>query len=117
MDAMRPFATSSFGGMSSTKVRFVESESGVLSLLEIETSRRRALFPKIAAALFVLRVQIVRAESRVSRGARVERLSVVELDGAPISTRRRLEIQNEILTAIDSGEVVPRRAYLTASRY
>lgn len=101
--------------MSSTKVRFVESESGVLSLLEVETSRRRALFPKIAASLFVLRVQIVRAESRVSRGSRVERLSVVELDGAPISARRRLEIQDEILATIDSSEVLPRRAYLTHS--
>lgn len=96
--------------MSSTKVRFVESESGVLSLLEIETTRRRALFPKIAAALFVLRVQIVRAESRVSRCSRVERLAVVELDGAPIGERRRLAIQSEILSAIDSSEVAPRRA-------
>lgn len=71
--------------MSSTKVRFVESESGVLSQLEVETSRRKALFPKIAASLFMLRVQIVRAESRVCRNSRTERLSVVELDGAPIS--------------------------------
>lgn len=101
--------------MSSTKVRFVESDSGVLSLLEVETSRQKALFPKIAASLFMLRVQIVRAESRLSRGSRVERLSVVELDGAPITPRRRLQIQDEILSAIDGSEPLPRRAYLTRS--
>lgn len=102
--------------MSSTKVRFVESESGVLSLLEIESTRRRALFPKVAALMFALRVQIVRAESRVLRRSRVERLSLVELDGAPISARRRLEIQTEILATVDATTTPPRRAYLTQSR-
>jgi hypothetical protein len=103
--------------MSSTKVRFVESESGVLSLLEIESSRRRALFPKVAAALFALRVQIVRAESRVRRGFRIERLALVELDGAPIGTRRRLQIQTEILASIDSSPPPRRSAYLTQSHH
>ena len=101
--------------MSSTKVRFLESESGVLSLLEIASTRRRALFPKVAAAMFALRVQIVRAESRVHSGRRIERLCLVELDGAPISARRRLEIQTEILATVEANTLPARRAYLTQS--
>jgi hypothetical protein len=101
--------------MSSTKVRFVESESGVLSFLEVKSSRRKALFPKIAASLFVLRVQIVHAHSRLSGRSRVDRLSVVELDGAPISARRRLQIQHELLSSIDGGLAPPPRPYLTRS--
>ncbi len=100
--------------MSSTKVRFVESRFGVLSLLEIETSRKRALFSRITEALFALRVQIVRAESRVTHTSRIERLALVELDGAPINRERRLLIQSAILGAIDPRR--SRHAYLTQSR-
>ncbi len=101
--------------MKNTLVRFVESGSGVLSLLEVECERGLGLFGRIAAQLFLMRIQLVRAESRLRNGRRLERLWVVEFDGAPIRPSRRLEIQDEILRAIESVSV-PRRAYLTSSQ-
>jgi len=100
--------------MRDTLVRFVESGSGVLSLLEVECERGRGLFGRITAALFLLRIQMVRAESKLCDGRRLERLWVVEFDGAPIRPRRRLEIQDEVLRALEL-ETVPR-GYLTSSR-
>lgn len=100
--------------MNQTLVRFVESGSGVLSLLEVECERR-GLFGRITAALFLMRIQLVRAESKLERGRRVERLWVVEFDGAPIKAGRRLEIQTEVMRAVEA-EAMPRRAYLTSSQ-
>jgi UTP:GlnB (protein PII) uridylyltransferase len=97
----------------STKVRFVESHFGVLSLLEIESTHRRALFLRLTETLFALRVQIVRAECRVTRSSRIERLALVELDGAPIGRERRLAIQSAVLGVVDRRA---SRSYLTQSR-
>jgi hypothetical protein len=101
--------------MKNTVVRFVESGSGVLSLLEVETERGRGLFGRVSAALFLMRIQLVRAESKLERGRRVERLWLVEFDGAPIRPNRRLAIQDEVMRAVESGPAAPR-AYLTSSR-
>lgn len=101
--------------MKNTVVRFVESGSGVLSLLEVECDRGRGLFGRIAAQLFLMRIQLVRAESKLQGGRRLERLWVVEFDGAPIRPERRLEVQHEVLRAIEST-AVPPRAYLTSSQ-
>ena len=100
--------------MSHTRVRFVEAGSGILSLLEVDSDHGRGLFGRITAALFLLRVQLVRAESKVLGGRRLERLWVVEFDGAPIRPHRRLEIQTEVLSAVES-ESATRRSYLTSS--
>ena len=98
--------------MNDTTVRFVEAESGFLSLLEIETPRRRTVFQRVVEALFALRLQIVRAESRETGPRRVERLWLVEFDGAPIRAGRRLAVQVEILRAVG----IPTRSYLTGGR-
>ncbi|MFO0568812.1 MAG: hypothetical protein U0263_24330 [Polyangiaceae bacterium] len=100
--------------MSNTRVRFVESGSGVLSLLEVEAASGRGLFARVARALYAERVQIVRAESRVAAGLRQERFWVVELDGGPVRPHRRLQIQVEVLASVE-GEP-PRAGYLTSSR-
>ncbi len=101
--------------MKNTVVRFVESGSGILSLLEVETDRGRGLFGRVSAALFSMRIQLVRAESKLERGRRVERLWLVEFDGAPIRPNRRLAVQDEVMRAVESGPAAPR-AYLTSSR-
>lgn len=101
--------------MKNTVVRFVESGSGILSLLEVETDRGRGLFGRVSAALFSMRIQLVRAESKLERGRRVERLWLVEFDGAPIRPNHRLTIQDKVMRAVESGPAAPR-AYLTSSR-
>jgi hypothetical protein len=85
----------------------VGERRGVLSLLEVETSGAEALFELLTTTLFALRVQIVRAESRLADAGRALRLWLVEFDGAPIGRARRLEIQVEVLRAV---EQVQRRA-------
>jgi hypothetical protein len=86
--------------MGSTTVRFLESCAGSLALLEIETPHGFGLFSRLTHALYALEIQVVRAESRVVDGRRVERLFLVELDGTPILSVRRLQIQVEVLRAV-----------------
>ncbi|MBK7582862.1 MAG: hypothetical protein IPI67_22040 [Myxococcales bacterium] len=86
--------------MGTTTVRFLESSAGSLAQLEIETPRGLGFFAHITRALYALEVQIVRAESRVENGRRLERLFLVELDGTPIVSARRLEIQVGVLRAV-----------------
>jgi hypothetical protein len=94
---------------SSVRVRFIQSNRGILSLLEIDTPRRSDSYMRqVDKALFDLRVQVVGAESQLSPTRRLERLSVVEFDGAPIRSVRQLEIQVEVLRALDSAR--PRSA-------
>ncbi|HEX6765621.1 MAG TPA: hypothetical protein VF103_09095, partial [Polyangiaceae bacterium] len=52
-------------------------------------------------ALFQQRVQIVASQVKTN-GTRVfDRFSIVELDGKPIGSARRLEIQVAVLSAVD----------------
>lgn len=101
---------------SETRVRFVGEAKGVLSLLEVESAGRNGLLGVLSRALFDLRVQIVRAESRVSGTRRVERLTVVEFDGAPIGAARRLEIQVGVLQAIEDATRVQDLQVLESTR-
>jgi UTP:GlnB (protein PII) uridylyltransferase len=91
-----------------TRVRFVGERHGVLSLLEIETEAHGGLLAVLSRVLFDLRVQLVRVESELAlSGRRRERLWVVEFDGAPIGVRRRLQIQSEVLGAVELGRGSP----------
>ena len=102
--------------ISETRVRFMGPAKGVLSLLEVESAGRNALLGVLSRALFDLRVQIVRAESRVSSDRRLERLALVEFDGGPISAARRLEIQVGVLDAIDGSTRVQDLQVLESTR-
>jgi [protein-PII] uridylyltransferase len=85
---------------SETVVRFLESEDGVLSTLEVETDDRSGLLLALAHALFDQRVQIVESEVKTV-GARVcDRFQIVEFDGRPIGPARRLEIQVAVISAV-----------------
>jgi [protein-PII] uridylyltransferase len=89
--------------VSDTTVRFLEDASGRVSTLEVETSNRSGLLLALARALFNQRVQIVGSSVRTT-GARVfDRFFIQELDGSPISSERRLEVQVAVLGAIEAG--------------
>lgn len=80
-----------------TSVRFLDGEEGLLSILEIHTLTQGDVTRAVYRALLAVRAQIVRFESE-SMGQRTRyRMRVVEFDGAPITARRRLEIQNSML--------------------
>jgi [protein-PII] uridylyltransferase len=88
---------------SETVVRFLEDKHGVLSTLEVETDDRSGLLLALSQALFDQRVQIVESEVKTV-GERVrDRFQIVELDGRPIGTARRLEIQVAILSAVQAS--------------
>ncbi|MCA9632572.1 MAG: hypothetical protein KC766_33190 [Myxococcales bacterium] len=87
-----------------TRVRFVESADGGLNVLEVETRDRSGLLSALANALFEKNVQIVEAQVRTRDGEVHDRFSVVELDGSPIDSSRRLDIQVAVLTAVDTAQ-------------
>jgi [protein-PII] uridylyltransferase len=84
-----------------TVVRFIEDREGAFSTLEVETGDRSGLLLALAQALFNQRVQIVASQVRTNGSRVFDRFSIVELDGSPISTGRRLEIQVAVLSAVD----------------
>ena len=87
--------------MVNKRVRLIDGADGILAVLEIQTSNQASLLRTITELLFSLRVQIVRFESSV-RGKQVAtRLFVVEFDGGRIDPARRLQIQTEVLGALD----------------
>jgi UTP:GlnB (protein PII) uridylyltransferase len=83
-------------------VRFLEpNRRGVLSLLEVESTERRDLLRALAETLLHHRVQLLEVESRTEGARKIERLTVVEFDGAPIRPARRLELQVAVLALLD----------------
>ncbi len=84
-----------------TVVRFIEGEDGSFTTLEVETGDRSGLLLSLSQALFKQRVQIVSSQVKTVDNRVYDRFSIVEFDGAPITTTRRLEIQVAVLTAID----------------
>jgi len=82
-------------------VRFVADESGGLATLEVETLDRSGLLFSLASALFAQNVQIVESEVRTVDGRVFDRFRLAELDGSPITSAHRLEIQVSVLNAIE----------------
>ncbi len=82
-------------------VRFVPDHSGGLATLEVETTDRSGLLFSLASALFGQRVQIVESEVHTDGDRVFDRFRLVELDGAPIDSSHRLEIQVAVLNAIE----------------
>jgi UTP:GlnB (protein PII) uridylyltransferase len=86
-------------------VRFIESDAGQFSTLEVETDDHSGLLQTLASALFQARVQINSSQIRTD-GTRVfDRFNILELEGSPISPERRLKIQVAVLGAIEPGSV------------
>ena len=94
-------AEKSAGKSADATVRFVADPSGGLATLEVETTDRSGLLFSLATALFEQRVQIVASEVRTVEDRVFDRFHLVEFDGTPISSARRLEIQVAVLSAIE----------------
>ena len=87
---------------SSTRVRFDGDRKEGLAVLTIETVDRPGLLLAMCQALFALRVQIVRSEVRTIEGQVHNRFEVAEFDGAPVGKLRRMQIQVQVLSAIEA---------------
>jgi UTP:GlnB (protein PII) uridylyltransferase len=94
--------------MANARVRFVESGRSILSRLEIEAVDRPELVSSLTEALFNLRIQIVRFETRVAGASVRAELFVVEFDGAAIGVGRRAEIQLIVLEVVERCATSPR---------
>jgi len=88
-------------GVVDATVRFVADPAGGLATLEVETTDRSGLLFSLASALFSQHVQIVESEVRTVDNRVFDRFRLVEFDGSPISSARRLEIQVAVLNAIE----------------
>jgi [protein-PII] uridylyltransferase len=77
----------------------VDAETGS-AMLAIEAPDRVGLLLEIAHALFQEDVQIVRAEVATIGSRALDTFYVLELDGAPISVKRRAQIENAAHTAL-----------------
>jgi [protein-PII] uridylyltransferase len=89
-----------------TMVRFLESDDGTFTTLEVETDDRSGLLQALASALFAARVQINSSQVRTNGQRVYDRFKIVEVDGTPISRERRLEIQVAVLGAVDPSHQV-----------
>lgn len=89
-----------------TMVRFLESDDGTFTTLEVETDDRSGLLQSLASALFAARVQINSSQVRTNGQRVYDRFKIVEVDGSPISAERRLEIQVAVLGAVDPSLTV-----------
>jgi hypothetical protein len=81
-------------------VRFLEARDGNLSVVEVDVPESWNVGEPLTRALFLMRIQAVFREERRSAGRVVHGLRIVEFDGAPIRTSRRLELQAELLTLL-----------------
>lgn len=88
-----------------TVVRFLEDEDGAFATLEVEASDRPGLLLRLAHALYGQQLQIVGSELRTRDGKALDRFSLVERDGSPVSPERRLHVQVAVLTAVEEAMV------------
>jgi UTP:GlnB (protein PII) uridylyltransferase len=87
-----------------TTVRFLEDASGQLAVLEVDTDDRSGLLLSITRALYEQRVQIVGSRISTVDGRVHDSFTIVELDGRPIATSRRLSIQVAVISAVEQPE-------------
>ncbi len=84
----------------STHVTFDEGPGAGLVVLTVETFDRPGLLLAITLALFRAHVQIIATDAVTKNGTVVDRFTIVELDGAPVTQNRRGVVQIEVLDAI-----------------
>lgn len=90
--------------MKNTTVRFNHGGGDILSLLEVRTALHlRPIAALLGQLLFDLRVQVVRSDCREEHPIRIERLWMVDFDGAPLRAQRRFDVQVEVLRAVDAS--------------
>lgn len=85
-----------------TRVRFDHDAPSGATVLTVEAGDRAGLLLQLTKTIFVARLQIVGLHAKSERGRAIDRFTVTELDGSPVSLERRLELQVHILDAIDA---------------
>ena len=93
-----------------TRVRFIEGEDGALCTLEVETDDRSGLLLTLARALSAQKVSVERSEVQTMASRVLDRFTLAEQDGSPISEARRLNIQVAVISAIESLVWTPRHS-------
>ena len=101
--------------MTAARVRFVDQTSCLLSQLDVEAPHSRGLLAALTRALFDLRIQVVRCETKIWDKSLSASLWLVEFDAAPITSKRRAEVQAAILNTVDASLVVSRPAVRPAA--
>lgn len=99
-----------------TRVRFDHDAPSGATILTVEAGDRAGLLLQLTKTIFVARLQIVGLHAKSERGRAIDRFTVVELDGSPVSLERRLELQVLILEAIDTTTAVARESRRDTSR-
>jgi [protein-PII] uridylyltransferase len=94
--ASRPVPRGAF-----THATFEDAGDG-LTELTVQTFDRPGLLLSISHALFRAHVQIVESEATTRDGRVVDRFTIAELDGSPVSRQKRGVVQMEVLGAIDA---------------
>jgi UTP:GlnB (protein PII) uridylyltransferase len=93
-----------------TRVRFIEDDDGALCTLEVETDDRSGLLLTLARALSSQQVSVERSEVRTLASRVLDRFTLAEQDGSPITESRRLHIQVAVISAIEALAWSPRSA-------
>jgi UTP:GlnB (protein PII) uridylyltransferase len=104
------------GTFHDTRVRFIEGEDGALCTLEVETDDRSGLLLTLARALSNQKVSVERSEVRTLASRVLDRFTLAEQDGSPISEARRLNIQVAVISAIESLAWSPRNSQRAPSQ-
>ena len=91
-----------------TRVRFIEGEDGALCTLEVETDDRSGLLFTLARALSDQKVSVERSEVSTLNARVLDRFTLAEQDGSPITEARRLHIQVAVISAIEALAWSPR---------
>jgi [protein-PII] uridylyltransferase len=95
-----------------TRVRFDHDAASGATVLTVEAGDRAGLLLELTKTIFVARLQIVGLHAKSERGRAIDRFTLSELDGSPVSLERRLELQVHILQAIDATTTSDRKASL-----
>ena len=84
-----------------TRIAMSDTDKGEL-LMTIEASDRPGLLLAITRSLFRAGVQIVASEATTEKGRVTDRFTIVEVDGTPVSEKRRRALQTDVLAAVDA---------------
>jgi [protein-PII] uridylyltransferase len=84
-----------------TRIALSDTDKGEL-LMTIEASDRPGLLLAITRSLFRAGVQIIGSEATTENGRVVDRFTIIEIDGSPVSEKRRRSLQTDVLAAIDA---------------
>ena len=108
--ALPPPAQEPAGTFHDTRVRFIEDDDGALCTLEVETDDRSGLLFTLARALSNQKVSVERSEVSTVNARVLDRFTLAEQDGSPITEARRLHIQVAVITAIEALAWSPRNS-------